>query len=104
MTADELCSICLTNNIVVSLAGFIRERDVARLLDVDIRTLARWRADRIGPDAVTIGRTWYYAVAAVAAALTPSDKQRHSTTPNDICSIDDATDRAETAAFSRRAG
>lgn len=99
MTADELRSICVANNIAVSLAGFIREADVARLLAVDTRTLQRWRVDSVGPAAVAIGRSWSYPLTEIARTLTPTsdDKRRHS-------SIDDATVRTETHVFSRRAG
>jgi hypothetical protein len=62
--------------ISISLAGFIREGDVARLLDVDIRTLQNWRRDLRGPECVRMGGAWRYSIAALAEFMTPADESR----------------------------
>jgi hypothetical protein len=95
MTPDELLDVCRANGVSVSLAGLIREADVARLLGVGVRTLQRWRLDSVGPSACAIGRSWSYSLTEIAATLTPDDKQRHS-------SIDDDQGAAQTQAFTNR--
>lgn len=76
MTTDELRSICLEHAIVVSLAGFIREADAARLLDVDVRTLQNWRHDLRGPECVRMGGAWRYSIAALAKFMSPTEESR----------------------------
>lgn len=90
MTTDELRSICLEHAIVVSLAGFIREADAARLLDVDVRTLQNWRRDLRGPECVRMGGAWRYSIAGLAKFMTPTEESRkwrkETETPvNDDC-------------------
>lgn len=82
MTEQQLHAICTEHAITVSLAGFVRECDVARLLDVDIRTLQNWRRDLRGPEGVRMGNAWRYSLEALAAFMTPvgeSRKQRKDT-------------------------
>lgn len=76
MTSDELRMICVEHAIVVTLAGFIREVDAARLLDVDVRTLQNWRRDMRGPECVRMGASWRYSVEALAEFMTPTDESR----------------------------
>jgi hypothetical protein len=76
MTSNELRRICIDHAIAVSLAGFIREADVARLLDVDIRTLQNWRRDLRGPECVRMGGTWRYSIEALAKFMTPVEGSR----------------------------
>jgi hypothetical protein len=53
----RLRALCVAADIAVSIAGFVRERDVARLLGVTGRTLRTWRYDGCGPPATRIGHT-----------------------------------------------
>jgi hypothetical protein len=90
MTSDELRRICLEHAIPVSLAGFVRESDAARLLDVDVRTLQNWRRDMRGPECVRMGGAWRYSLAALAEFMTPTDESRKrrkeaETSVNDDC-------------------
>jgi hypothetical protein len=43
------------------LSDYVAEADLAKELNVTVRTLARWRALRIGPDPTKIGRRVYYS-------------------------------------------
>lgn len=103
MTSDELRSICLEHAITVSLAGFVREADVARLLDIDVRTLQNWRRDLRGPESVRMGGAWRYSIAALAEFMTPADKSRKrrketETSAND----DDSSSRDHPAGQTRK--
>lgn len=91
MTSDELRNICLEHAITVSLAGFIREADVARLLDVDIRTLQNWRRDLRGPECVRMGNAWRYHIQALAEFMTPTDESRKRRKETETSADDDAS-------------
>jgi hypothetical protein len=60
------------------LADYLPEKDLAAQLDVNVRTLARWRDLRIGPPFVTRGREIEYPIGGVrewlAAGGTSSGK------------------------------
>ena len=62
------------------LADYLPEKDLATELDVNIRTLARWRELRIGPPFVMRGREIEYLIEGVrtwlAAGGTNSKSQR----------------------------
>jgi hypothetical protein len=53
-----------TSNLNI-LSDYVAEADLAKELNVTVRTLARWRALRIGPDPTVIGRHIYYGREAV---------------------------------------
>jgi hypothetical protein len=76
MNEQQLRAICTEHAISISLAGFIREADAARLLDVDIRTLQNWRRDLRGPECVRMGGAWRYHIQALAEFMTPADESR----------------------------
>jgi len=42
------------------ISGFITEHQLARQLGLTLSTIRRWRRQRYGPQAVTIGRRFYY--------------------------------------------
>jgi hypothetical protein len=88
MTSDELRRICLEHAITVSLAGFTREADAARLLDVDVRTLQNWRRDLRGPECVRMGCAWRYSIAALAEFMTPAQELRKGRKETQILSSD----------------
>jgi hypothetical protein len=51
------------------LADYASEEETAAELDVSTRTLARWRAMRVGPPPTAVGRKWYYKRSSFAAWL-----------------------------------
>lgn len=91
MTSDELRRICIEHAITVSLAGFVREADVARLLDVDIRTLQNWRRDMRGPECVRMGGAWRYSLEALAQFMTPTGESRKRRKETETLVDDDAS-------------
>lgn len=76
MNEQQLREICTEHAITVSLAGFVRECDVARLLDVDVGTLQNWRRDLRGPACVRMGGAWRYSLEALAEFMSPADESR----------------------------
>jgi hypothetical protein len=54
----------------------IRESDLAAELDRDVRTLQRWRARRIGPAYIRIGRQIFYRAEAVREWLVSLEQQQ----------------------------
>jgi hypothetical protein len=57
-----------------ALADYQSEDELAEDLDRSPRTLARWRAARIGPPYVVIGRRIFYRRAAIAQWLLKREK------------------------------
>jgi hypothetical protein len=62
------------------LSDYVAEADLAKELNVTVRTLARWRALRIGPDPTKIGRRVYYSPEARARWL---QSREHPARPRD---------------------
>ena len=102
MTSDEVRQICAEHAITVSLAGFVRESDVARLLDVDIRTLQNWRRDLRGPACVRMGRTWRYALDALAHFMTPANESGKGRKEREIPVSDGQSPSRDHSAFQTR--
>lgn len=74
-TVADLLHVCHAHGIRVSVAGLLRERDAASLLDCSPRTLRRWRlAGQI--TGRRIGGGWRYPLAEVARLLSASDQRR----------------------------
>jgi phage terminase Nu1 subunit (DNA packaging protein) len=76
MTPEALRSICAEHAIMVSLAGLVRESDVARLFGVNVRTLQNWRRDSCGPASIRMGGAWRYPIQGLAEFMTPADEAR----------------------------
>jgi hypothetical protein len=51
------------------LEGWLTELELARELRKDLRTVQRWRRDRVGPEFTLIGKTPIYHPAAVISWL-----------------------------------
>lgn len=56
------------------LDGFISAEELATELDVSVRTLGRWDAQRTGPPRVLIGRKPYYRVDGARAWLATRER------------------------------
>jgi hypothetical protein len=57
------------------LADFISEAALARQLDVDIRSVQRWKALGLGPPYTMVGRRPVYRLEAVRAWLLSREKK-----------------------------
>src|SRR5687768_6628265 len=89
MTPDELRAACSEHGIPVTITGFVREADAARLCDVSVRTLRDWRRSGVGPPAVRMGG-WRYSLEGLAAAHTaPAESDEIRQGPAD-CDSDPA--------------
>jgi hypothetical protein len=75
MTTEELEKRLKDAKVPVTPAGYVRRRDVARLLNRAPRTLREWSHDGFGPKAEQEGRrgTWYH-VSELAAFITNNSK------------------------------
>lgn len=91
MTEQQLRAICAEHAISISLTGFVRQADAARLLDVDIRTLQNWRRDLRGPKCVRMGNAWRYQLHALAEFMTPADESRKRRKDTETSVDDDAS-------------
>jgi hypothetical protein len=60
------------------LAGYLREDELAKELGRSTKTLARWRALRVGPPSVRNGREFWYDMAAARAWLAAGGSLRKS--------------------------
>ena len=54
---------------------YLTQQDLARELHVSVRTLARWRVERIGPPRIVVGRLLLYRRAAVRDWLESREEQ-----------------------------
>lgn len=87
----RLRALCVEAGIRVSLAGYIRENDLARLLDVSTRTVRAWRYDGSGPAATRIGGGYWYRLGELATYLArPSAEEsgRTGIVPSGECAED----------------
>jgi hypothetical protein len=71
-----MSTVAIKNNLGL-LADYASEEETAAELGVNKRTLARWRAMRVGPPPTAVGRKWYYKRSSVAAWL---DRQERDLT------------------------
>ena len=67
----------LTDSDEIEIAGrhYIRQRRLAKILDVTPRTLARWNARGIGPPKITIGKTVLFDLEKVPGWLAARETQ-----------------------------
>lgn len=98
MTEQQLREICDAHGIIVSISGFAKEADAARLLGCDVRTLRRWRADGHGPRACRLRRSWRYSLTELASVLTPPDKEGQVRQGTGRSSIDETSTMSNDAA------
>jgi hypothetical protein len=45
--------------------GLLTENETAKILDVEVTTLATWRGQRKGPDHVKLGKSVFYTVPLI---------------------------------------
>jgi hypothetical protein len=85
----RLRALCVAGGIAVSIAGYIREADLARLLGVDARTARRWRHDGTGPPATKIGGGYRYALGPLAEYLARTRTDADESGQEDIADSDE---------------
>jgi excisionase family DNA binding protein len=59
-----------------SLFGLITPEQLAKQLNVTLRTVQRWEVERMGPPRVKIGRQIFYRVASVNSWLESRETRR----------------------------
>jgi Helix-turn-helix domain len=68
---------------VTPLGHFVAEVDLASSLEVEPRTVQRWREDGTGPIASRVGGRWVYSCADIAEWVNSTAKARQTTTRTD---------------------
>ena|ERR1035437_11167923 len=61
------------------LEGFLRREELAKQFSLNVRTLDRWEALRIGPPRVCVGRTILYNIQSVREWLDSLEHQAFPT-------------------------
>ena len=76
-SGSRMSTATVKNNLGL-LADHASEEETAAGLGVSKRTLARWRAMRVGPPPAAVGRKWYYKRSSVAAWLDRQERARET--------------------------
>jgi hypothetical protein len=63
MTGVSLTTLGESGEVEIAGHRYVTAERLARMLDVTVRTLARWNALRIGPPKISIGKTVLYDLA-----------------------------------------